>query len=242
MSNPPRRLRLAPGTAGRLDRSAALAEGIPDAFAGTMFDPADAGLAGAFSVRSESVLRTGSLPVPMQREISWWLATCQDNGERVVNTNDWRRWAATAAEVAASGPEVRSFADLTLAEWMAEWSRKFHADRGRLPAPGTRAKAETALRGLLPRLTIHYSDVPWWKHDLWCLRFDPRIPRRGHEPHGDAMIRWDDIEPGCGKEPSSTRACRWNPVRSPGRRCSRCMSSPPVSPGSPSPGDSTAPP
>ena len=117
------------------------------------------------------------------------------HGERVVNTNDWRRWAVTAAEVAASRPEVCSFADLTLAEWMAEWSRKFHADRGRLPAPGTRAKVETALRGLLPRLTIHYSDAPWWKHDLWCLRFDPRIPRRAHEPHGDAMIRWDDIEP-----------------------------------------------
>ena len=196
MSNPPRRLRSAPGAAGRLDRSAALAEGIPDAFTGTVFDPADPRLAGAFSARSESVLRTGSLPQPMQREVSWWLATCQDNGERVVNANDWRRWAATAAEVAASRPEVRSFADLTLAEWMAEWGRRFHADRGRLPAPGTRAKAETALRGLLPRLTVHYSDAPWWKHDLWCLRFDPRIPRRAHEPHGDAMIRWDDIEPG----------------------------------------------
>ena len=76
----------------------------------------------------------------------------------VVNTNDWRRWAATAAGVAASGPEVRSFADLTMAEWMAEWSRKFHADRGRLPAPGTRAKAGTALRGLLPAITKSTSE------------------------------------------------------------------------------------
>ena len=195
MSSPPRRLRSAPGAPGRLDRSAALVEGIPDAFTGTAFDPADPRLSGVFSARSESVLRTGSLPLPMQREVSWWLAACQDNGERVVNANDWRRWAVTAAEVAAFRPEVRSFADLTLPEWMAEWSRKFHADRGRLPAPGTRAKVETALHGLLPRLTIHYSDAPWWKHDLWCLRFDPRIPRRAHEPHGDAVIRWDDIEP-----------------------------------------------
>jgi len=195
VSNPPGRLRPALGTAGRQDRSSALAAGIPAVFTGTVFDPADERMAGAFSARSESVLRTGSLPVPMQREISWWLATCQDNGERVVNANDWRRWTATAAEVATSSPEVRSFADLSLAGWMAEWSRKFHADHGRLPAPGTRAKAETALRGLLPRLAIHYSGAPWWKHDLWCLRFDPRIPRRAHEPHGDAMIRWDDIEP-----------------------------------------------
>jgi hypothetical protein len=49
VSNPPRRLRLAPGAAGRQDRSAALAEGTPDAFAGTVLDPADARLAGAFS-------------------------------------------------------------------------------------------------------------------------------------------------------------------------------------------------
>lgn len=194
MSNPPRLLG-AVSDDGRLDRSAQLVEGIPDAFAGTVFDPADLRLAGAFSARSESVLRTGLLPVPMQREISWWLATCQDNGERVVNANDWRQWAAVAAGVAAARPEVRSFADLSMAEWMAEWSRKFHAGRGRLPAAGTRAKLATALRGLLPRLAVCYSDAPWWTHDLWCLRFDPRIPRRPHEPHGDAVISWDNIEP-----------------------------------------------
>ena len=194
MSNPPRRLGIAPD-GGRLERSAKLAAGIPDAFAGTVFDPADARLAGTFGTRSKTALRTGSLPVPMQRELSWWLATCQENGERVIDTDDWRRWVATAAEVAASRLAACSFADLTLAEWMTAWSRKFHADRGRLAAPGTRARAESSLRGLLPRLAICYSSAPWWKHDLWCLRFDQRIPRRAHEPHGDAMIRWDDIEP-----------------------------------------------
>jgi integrase len=193
VSNPPRRLGIAPD-GGRLDRSAELAAGIPDAFAGTVFDPADARLAGTFGTRSKTVLRTGSLPAPMQRELSWWLATCQDNGERVIDTDDWRRWVVTAAE-AASGLAACSFADLTLAEWMAAWSRQFHADRRRLAAPGTRARAESAMRGLLPRLAIRYSDAPWWEHDLWCLRFDPRIPRRAHEPHGDAMIRWDNIEP-----------------------------------------------
>ena len=42
------------------------------------------------------VLRTGALPVPMQREISWWVATCHADGERVINTCDWNRWVATA--------------------------------------------------------------------------------------------------------------------------------------------------
>ena len=51
------------------------------------------------------------------------------------------------------------------------------------------------LRGLLTRLTVRYSDAPWWKHDMWCLRFDPRIPRREHEPRGKSSVRWDDIQP-----------------------------------------------
>ena len=140
-------------------------------------------------------LRTDELPVPMQREISWWLATCHANGERVVNTYDWKRWVATAAEVTRSRPQVCSFADLTLPEWTAAWARKYHADHGQFASPHTRAKADSALSGLLPRLAIHYSDAPWWKHDLWCLRFDPRIPHRDHEPHGDASVRWDNIAP-----------------------------------------------
>ncbi len=30
---------------------------------------------------------------------------------------------------------------------------------------------------------------------MWCLRFDPRIPRREHEPRGESSVRWDDIQP-----------------------------------------------
>ena len=131
----------------------------------------------------------------MQREISWWMATCHANGERVINTSDWNRWAATAAEVVRHRPEVCSFADLVLAEWMTAWARAIPRATRQVRRAATRDRAETALRGLLPRLAIHYSDAPWWNHDLWCLRFDPRIPRRDHEPHGDAAIRWDNIAP-----------------------------------------------
>ncbi len=131
----------------------------------------------------------------MQREISWWVATCHANGERVVNTGEWNQWAAVAAGVVQHRPEVCSFADLALAEWAAAWARAFHAAHGRLAAAATRKRAEAALRGMLPRLAVHYSDAPWWKHDLWCPRFDRRIPRREHEPHGDASVSWDSIAP-----------------------------------------------
>ena len=195
MSDPPRHLHAVSGAADRLDRTAALVAGLPGVFAGTAFDPADPVLAGVCSPSSVMVLRTDALPVPMQREVSWWLATCHANGERVVSTYDWKRWVATAAEVTGARPAVCSFADLTLPEWTAAWARRYHGDHGRFASPHTRAKAESALSGLLPRLAIYYSDAPWWKHDLWCLRFDPRIPRRDHEPHGDASVRWDNIAP-----------------------------------------------
>ena len=196
MSNPPRRLHAAATADGRLDPSAALVAGLAAPFTGTVFDPADPVLAEFFSKDSPALLRTDALPVPMQREICWWLASCHGSGERVVDTTDWRRWTATVIEVTAEQPRVRSFADLSLAEWMTAWARKFHADHGRLPAPGSRSRAESVLRGLLPRLAIRYSDAPWWKHDVWCLRFDPRIPHREHEPRGESSVRWDNIQPG----------------------------------------------
>ena len=195
MSNPPRHLRAAGTGKGPLDASAALAAGLSAPFTGTVFDPADPVLAEVCTPHSPSVLRTDGLPVPMQREICWWLAECRDSGERVIDTTDWRRWTATALDVIAGQPPVCSFADLTLDEWMAAWARKFHDDHGRLPAAGSRQRAASTLRGLLPRLAIRYSGKPWWQHDVWCLRFDPRIPRREHEPRGESSVRWDDIEP-----------------------------------------------
>ncbi len=195
MSNPPRHLHACGAAQDRLDASAALVAGLAAPFTGSAFDPADPVLAEICAVDSPAMLRTDELPVPMQREICWWLATCHASGERVIDMTDWRRWTATALEVAAERPQVRSLADLTLDEWMAAWVRTFHADHGRLPAPGSRQRAASALRGLLPRLAVRYSDVPWWKHDVWCLRFDPRIPRREHEPRGESSVRWDDIKP-----------------------------------------------
>ena len=195
MSNPPRHLQAAGGGEDVLAASAALAAGLSAPFTGTAFDPADPVLAEFCAADSPSVLRTDGLPLPMQRETCWWLASCHESGERVIDTTDWRRWTATALDVTAADPQVSSFADLSLDEWMAAWARKFHADHGRLPAPGSRQRAASALRGLLPLLAVRYSGKPWWQHDVWCLRFDPRIPRREHEPRGESSVHWDDIEP-----------------------------------------------
>jgi hypothetical protein len=149
--NPPRHLQ-APGAGENvLAASAALAAGPSAPFTGTVFDPADPVLAEFCAADSPSVLRTDGLPAPMQREISWWLASCHESGERVIDTTDWRRWTATALEVTAADPQVRSFSGLTLDEWMAAWARKFHDDHGRLPAPGQPAAGgERAARSAAP--------------------------------------------------------------------------------------------
>jgi integrase len=182
-------------SADRMTRSAELADGLPAAFNATAFDPADPALAEVLSPHSGVVLRTDALPPPMQREIGWWLARCQTGGERIAHSGEWNSWVRTALDVIGRTPSISSFADLGLAEWMTAWARVFHATRGHLAAPGTRARAESAVREMLALLAVHYSDAAWWAHDLWSLRLDPRIPHREHEPRGQSSVRWDDIEP-----------------------------------------------
>ena len=204
------------GAADRLAQSAALAGGLPAAFAAAVLDPADPALAGVFMAGSRGTrLRTGALPVPMRREIAWWIAACQASGERQIHASEWNRWAATAAEVAGRRPEVCSFADLSLSEWMTAWGRVFHAGHGRMASAASRARAEIALRPLVSRLAIRYGDAAWWQHDIWSLKLDPRIPRRPHESRGNTAVRWDNLErrPGCGTVSSSTCACSWSPGR-----------------------------
>jgi len=133
------------GSAGRLAQSAALAEGLPAAFTASTFDPADPALAGVFMAGSQRTrLRTGALPVPMRREISWWIACCQATGERQIHASEWNRWAATAADVVRRRPGVCSLADLSLSEWMTAWGRVFHADQGRMASAASRARAGRA--------------------------------------------------------------------------------------------------
>ena len=176
--------------------SAALADGLDEVYDQVRFDPRDPRLAGVFMTGSRQVvLRLDRLPACMRREISWWLATCARTGERQVHASEWNRWAATALDVIARCPQVVSFADLTMPEWLTAWARLFHTDHGRLPAVAHRARAELALRGLMVRLLRQYSQDEWWRHDVWSLRLDERIPRREHEPRANTAIRWSGVEP-----------------------------------------------
>ncbi len=182
-----------------LDRdslSAALVNGLDQVYTQSRFDPRDPRLAGVFMTGSRQVvLHIEQLPVCMRREVGWWIATCARTGERQVHASEWNRWAATALDVIARCRQVVSFADLTMPEWMTAWARLFHADHGRLPAVAHRARAELALRGMMVRLLRQYCRDEWWRHDVWSLRLDERIPRREHEPRANTAIRWAAVAP-----------------------------------------------
>jgi integrase len=198
MAEPPEGHAASPAPAiDPIARSLALVAGLPAVFLTTRFDPmAEPALAEVFMAGSRTTrLRTGTLPEPMCREISWWVATCHATGERQIHASEWNRWVATAADVVRRRPHVCSFADLGLAEWMTAWGRVFHAHCHQMASAGSRSRAEIALRGMLRLLAVRYSDAPWWLHDTWSLKLDPRIPRREHESRGNTAVRWGELEP-----------------------------------------------
>ena len=102
---------------------------------------------------------------------------------------------------------------------MTAWGRVFHAHYHQMASAGSRSRAEIALRGMLRLLAVRYSDAPWWLHDTWSLKLDPRIPRREHESRGNTAVRWGELEPAWLRGGFKfTCACNWNPGSSPGHR------------------------
>ena len=217
MSEPPRHLPAVAAAAGRLDRSAALVAGLPAVFAGTAFDPADpvAGRGVAWPGRRPWCCAPGRCPSRCSGRSpgGWPPATPTGNG--VINTSDWNRWVATAAGVGERPPEVCSFADLTLAEWIGRVGAGVpRRPRPAAPRPARRYRAEIALRGLLRRLAVRYSDAAVVDSTTCGACGSTRGSRAvSTSPAASTSVRWDDIRPpaGCATASSSTCTCSWNP-------------------------------
>ncbi len=176
------------------ERAEALAAGLPAAFAVNVFCPADPCLAGVFADRGPASIDASVLPLPMQQELSWWVARCHTLGHLKVDTSRWCSWVKVAARTAARGHRrstpLISFSQLSLQEWTAVWVADFHAQHGRMPAADTRYYTASALGHMLDALAIAYSPIEWWRHDIWDPALDTRIPLREHKPQGTRRINF----------------------------------------------------
>ena len=70
----------------------------------------------------------------------------------------------------------------------------FEQRNGRLPSTGTRRIITSQIEHLHLLTSARCTDAPWWSHDTWYLRGDPRIPQRPHEPSHDHTVKLGGIE------------------------------------------------
>lgn len=186
----PRELGLTPA-----ERAAVLAASIPTGFDVGCWSPSDPRFAAVLAGDGDADLDGSGLPEGMRGELAWWVATCHANADRCLRMVPWRAWVEVAA-AAGSDAGVVSFAGAGIDEWLRWWAQAVYTRRGQMPAPRTRREMRNALEPFLAALEVTYSPAEWWRHDIWDPAFDPRIPRRPHEPRGSHRITFTGIEPG----------------------------------------------
>jgi hypothetical protein len=71
----------------------------------------------------------------------------------------------------------------------------FQRRNKRLPSPGARRYITSFIEQLHLYVSVRCTDRPWWAHDVWDLRADPRIPQREHEPSHDKVVKLSGIQP-----------------------------------------------
>ncbi|ORW08175.1 tyrosine-type recombinase/integrase [Mycobacterium kyorinense] len=133
-------------------------------------------------------------------EIAWWVWLCWDQQLRKIEPSmlGWLvRTLPTAIEAhtARTGRPPISIADLDPTDLIRHAARAFQRRNNRLPAAGSRRNIRHLIEHLHLAVAVRCTDDPWWSHDVWDLRADPRIPQRPHEPRHDQTVRLRGIEP-----------------------------------------------
>lgn len=139
-------------------------------------------------------------PPRFAQELAWWVWLCRHEGLRKIEPS-LLTWAGHALAAAAEehrtthGRSPASITDLTPAALTRQAVLGFERRNGRLPSPGTRRNITGLLEHLHLYLSVRCTDTPWWVHDTWDLRADPRIPQREHEPGHDRSVNIGAITP-----------------------------------------------
>lgn len=141
-----------------------------------------------------------SVPQRFCDEIAWWVWLCGHEGIRKIEPS-LLKWcgraldAAVAEYRAAHHREPTSIADLDLAHLIRHALVGFERRNQRLPSTGARRNITHLIEQLHLYVSVRCTAKPWWAHDVWDLRADPRIPVREHEPTHDKSVRLGPIEP-----------------------------------------------
>lgn len=138
----------------------------------------------------------------IRQETAWWLWTIWAEGTRKIDPamlTWWGRAITTLADARAAFTDT-PISDVSAADFdptliIREALREFHERNGKYPSPGNTRNVESAAHSIHAHVSVRCSTTPWWAHDTWDLRLDPRIPRRQHEPHLDRVLTLATIEP-----------------------------------------------
>lgn len=138
----------------------------------------------------------------LRDECSWWLWTIWADGSRKIDPAMLTWWGRAITSLAdkrapftATSCDEVSVGEFEPALIIREALCEFYRRNNRYPSPGNTRNLESAADSIYDYVTVRCTDTPWWEHDTWDLRLDPRIPRREHEPHAERVINLGGLEP-----------------------------------------------
>lgn len=143
---------------------------------------------------------TPAAPPRFAQEIAWWVWWCWDQQLRKIEPS-LLAWlvrtlpAAIAQHTTRTGIAPTSIAELNPTELIRQAALSFQHRNNRLPSAGSRRNIGHLIEHLHLNVSVSCTDTPWWAHDIWDLRADPRIPQRPHEPCHDQTVRLRGITP-----------------------------------------------
>lgn len=143
---------------------------------------------------------TPAAPPRFAEEIAWWVWWCWDQQLRKIEPS-LLAWlvrtlpAAISEHTTRTGAAPTSIAELDPTELIRQAALSFQRRNNRLPSPGSRRNISHLIEHLHLNVSVSCTDTPWWAHDIWDLRADPRIPQRPHEPCHDQTVRLRGITP-----------------------------------------------
>ncbi|MFC6352663.1 tyrosine-type recombinase/integrase [Rothia nasimurium] len=119
------------------------------------------------------------------QEIAWFIYTIWNEGTYRPDPAilRWYSQAVTSLICRTPAPNTTSLIDIKPFRLIQEATRIFYTRKGHYPSPGGLRNLEILANTLHAHLAVRCTDAPWYSHDIWNLKLDPRIPRRENEPH-----------------------------------------------------------